>query len=339
MAYTEQEFIAGPNDAGRRIDRIVKAILPEHSLSLLYRMLRSGDIRLNGKRTKPDVKLSASDRIQIRLNTEAAINAHLASGEPNRHQSTRLKPDADASVTIVWSSHDIVVFNKPRGMLSHGPGGLDELASRYLAGSAQGSLAFKPAPLHRLDRNTSGAIAVSASMAGAQAFSEQLLNGLVGKWYLALLGGMLPAEIRMEDRLIRDSDAGITRRSASMTEPLNASMNVFPLSHGQHNSQPCTLVAIQLETGLTHQIRAQCSLRAFALLGDSKYGGMPLAGGYILHCTALSCVPVHTVALPALVSAPLSEPARLTIDALCGKGCAASAYAWICEAAGRIKKF
>lgn len=218
MAFIKRRFIVGPDDDGKRVDKVIRTMLPRMALPAIYRLIRAGDARLNGSKTCSRARVTGGDELIIRLNEaellrgEASDTAGIAShGDPEAYR----RAEAFRAL-VVYENRDIALVNKPRGMLSHGPGGLDELAAAYYADAVRGSLSFAPAPLHRLDRNTSGLVAVSASLEGARRFSRGLKEGLVVKTYLALLLGNAPDFDMWEDMLARDE---ISRTSGLAAEP------------------------------------------------------------------------------------------------------------------------
>jgi len=312
MSYTTKKFILGPNDADRRLDRIIRSFLNDVPLSGIYRMFRDGNVRVSGKKAEGSYRTRKGDLVEIRL---PARDLALAQGRPERDSSLLDTGDEARSFTgmILVENPDLAVINKPRGMLTHGQGGVDEAAAAYYRDRAAESIAFIPAPLHRLDRNTSGALAVSASLAGAVAFSAALRSGLIEKTYLALLGGELRHEETWIDTVSRDSAAGVTSVQESG-------------KHAEAHARPLlcrngyTLASIRLGTGRTHQIRVQAAAHGYALAGDSKYGGRRLEGGYLLHCARLGlpagiCGPDELI-----VTAPLPAEAIHALAALFGKG-------------------
>lgn len=283
MPYTTQRFTIGPDDAGRRLDRLLRALYADKPLSFVYRLFRDGSVRLSGKRAEGSTRTVAGDVIEVRLRSAAALPAS-APGPVDAGAARRFES------MIVLQTPDLVVINKPAGILTHGPDGIDTLARAYFVERMALSLAFAPAPLHRLDRNTSGALAVSASLKGATTFSQALKDGLVRKTYLALLQGDLLAEARWQDSLERDTR---TRTSIAAAEGKVAVAIARPLVR----SNGYTLASIELHTGRTHQIRAQAAAHGLALAGDRKYGGRTfragasLDGGYFLHCVRLVTPP------------------------------------------------
>lgn len=310
MARTERTYVAGPDDAGRRLDRLLRRLLPDLGLSAIYKLLRSGGIRLDGAKASPAALVQSGAKITLRLPS------------PEQGPKSGGRPDNGAGASafalagmVLAETADIVVVNKPRGMLTHGPGGLDELCRSHFRDRMASSLAFRPAPLHRLDRNTSGAVAVSASIKGARAFSSSLRAGELVKEYLAVLDGCLSEPARWEDELARDEDRRATvesergRRAVTLVTPLAS-------SGGR------TLVRLRLVTGLTHQIRAQAAIHGHPLSGDAKYGGSARGGGYLLHCVLLSCPAWPDADSPGTVLAPLPPNAQALIRDMFGPAAA-----------------
>jgi 23S rRNA pseudouridine955/2504/2580 synthase len=179
---------------------------------------------------------------------------------------------------ILWRGSGIIVFNKPSGLASHGKSSLEALVNGWLAGKLPPSLSFRPGPLHRLDKPTSGAIAFSETLEGARMFSRLLREQKVKKTYLAIVEGRISGEQSWRDGLARDSEAkktfvsdGAGAKSAlTIARPLAAS--------GQY-----TLIEARIATGRTHQIRSQAAARGHPLAGDAKYGGSRFPGGVFLH--------------------------------------------------------
>ena len=301
-------FQTGPDDQGRRLDRIVRRLYPEIPLSVLYRMFRTGSIRLSGRKAKGADLIEPGDDIRIRW------PSGLDSLTPGIENIMVPNPAASSKSSELFESlilartSDLIFLNKPKGLVTHGQAGLDELTTEYLSGRLQASLSFKPAPLHRLDRNTSGAIAVSASIIGARAFSEALRAGRIGKEYLALLDGRLDHEVVMRNRLRRDDQTKTSTVTDDGEGPI-AETGLFPLLASTDH----TLVSIKISTGLTHQIRVQCAAQGFPLSGDSKYGGKPLVGGYLLHCCHLELPEDIEAESPGTVKAPLPQAFRTVL--------------------------
>jgi len=330
MSYTTKKFMLGPNDADRRLDRIIRSFLSDVPLSGIYRMFRDGNVRVSGKKAEGSYRTREGDTVEIRL---PARDLQLAQAVPEQEPPLPEKDNEARSFLnmILVETPDLAVINKPRGMLTHGQGGVDEAAASYYRDRVAESIAFVPAPLHRLDRNTSGALAVSASLAGAIAFSAALRTGLVEKSYLALLGGELRQEETWIDTVSRDSMAGVTSIQATGK---HAEAYARPLLY----RNGYTLASIRLGTGRTHQIRAQAAGRGHPLAGDLKYGGRPLQGAYLLHCASLGLPPGICSPEKLIVTAPLPAEAINMLAGLFGNdifACLPSGTAPMPDSSGR----
>ena len=334
----KREFVAGRDDAGRRLDRVLRVILPDAPLSAIYGALRRRRITLNGGRAKPDDRLKEGDRIAVDSLLAGSGGVAEAAEAATARPSVATPSAAPQYVEGLEKLKDLLVFagdhllflNKPRGTPSHGEGGLDLLVREALASRSAASLSFSPGPLHRLDRNTSGLIAFPRSAEGARAFTALLREGGLRKRYLALVEGE-PGEATMagaggrkpgrghgepgeevwEDRLLRDERIR-TSRPDPEGKAARARAKIL-LSGGGYS-----LLLVTLETGLTHQIRAQAAARGRPLAGDAKYGGKPFAGGYILHAWLLDFTEPLFPDLPLRLEAPLPSAARGRLETMFG---------------------
>jgi 23S rRNA pseudouridine955/2504/2580 synthase len=185
---------------------------------------------------------------------------------------------ASPALRIIYESADLLAVNKEAGVEVHGPGSLDALARAYLAPKLPPSLSFRPGPLHRLDRPTSGVLVFSASLRGARRFSALLREGKIRKLYLALAEGNVEEPGFWEDSLFRDREA---RRTLVSAEGKPARTRFSPLGVCAGNGAgPYSLLMLEPETGRCHQIRAQAAARGHPLGGDKKYGGRPLPAAF-----------------------------------------------------------
>ena len=316
----KQDFTAGPDDEGRRLDRVLRILLEGLPLSAVYKALRQKRILVNGARAEPSRPVATGDIISV---DKGLLPDRGTAG--GRMSATRQRADAGAARLVgsmeLFRSEDLLILNKPRGLPSHGQGGLDLLVRSQLPSAREASLAFTPAPLHRLDRNTTGALAFSLSIRGAHAFTAALREGRIRKTYLALVDGRLDREEAWEDVLTRDEDAMKSRvddggdDSDDGGHGERALTSIRPLLVSPKRS----LVLATLETGRTHQVRVQASAHGHPLSGDAKYGGSPLACGYILHAWRLDFPPALLPGLPGRVIAPLPPQARAALEAEFGK--------------------
>jgi 23S rRNA pseudouridine955/2504/2580 synthase len=253
------ELITGENDKGRRLDRILRKALPEYPLPLIHRLLRQKRIFINGKPGKAQDRLECNVKISI----------------PSLSGEIKLKPQSiyTPSLDIIWEGLGLLAVNKPCGLVVHGPCSLDTIVNSYLADKLPPSLSFKPGPLHRLDKPSSGIIVFSTSIEGARIFSSLLHEQKIKKTYLAIIEGILEKEVIWQDSLIRDSQKKKTFVSENGGK--NALTKTTPLAVKDNY----TLIKAEILTGRTHQIRAQAAANGHPLAGDTKYGGKNTVNG------------------------------------------------------------
>jgi 23S rRNA pseudouridine955/2504/2580 synthase len=224
------------------------------------------------------------------------------------------------ALDIIYEGAGLLILNKPSGLAVHGKGSLDEQVRAYLLPKLPPSLSFRPGPLHRLDKPSSGIVVFSANLEGAQTFSRLMRERMLKKFYLALVEGAVEKAETWQGLLVRDSRQKKTfakppERNAgeSSGEAKTAITRIRPLA----GNVAATLILAEIETGRTHQIRAQAAARGHPLLGDKKYGGKNLKGGFLLHAWRME-FPQGTV-FPRQIEAPLPGYFREKIRRLFGE--------------------
>lgn len=238
-------------------------------MSMIHKWIRSGQVRVNKKRAKPFQRLTTGDL--VRIPPFADLRAQTA---PSPALST-----ADLfTLPVVHTSNGVLVINKPAGLaVQPGSGLADSVVHRLRLAYAQS--AFIPAPAHRLDKNTSGLLAIGldhASLAGLSQWFATPDN--THKHYLAwVYGGWEPAKAVLEDYLCKSQTGRQNMQCVDKDWPgaLFARSHIIKLAQTTFEGFPATLLRVALETGRTHQIRAQLSQRGFPIIGDVRYGGPP----------------------------------------------------------------
>lgn len=288
-----KEFRAGANDDGRRLDRVLRILLDQRGLPEIYAGLRKKAILVNGAKAEPSLRLAEGDRIEVDERLCPPPNS------PGPGPSMAAEGVQGLKSLTLYRSSDILVLNKPRGLATHGPRSLEQLVREAEIGAQASSLAFVPGPLHRLDRNTSGALAFSLSITGARDFTSALQAGLVSKTYVALVEGEVEGPETWEDELVRDEKTRVTQAGPGGAF---ARSRARPILVGRGLS----LLEIGIDTGRTHQIRAQAGIHAHPLVGDTKYGGRP-GDFYFLHAYRLGFLEPFLPGLPMSIVAPFPE--------------------------------
>jgi len=202
-------LVAQNDDAGRRLDRILRKALPDFPLSALHRLLRKGKVLVNGKSAEGKDRITAGTVIKVPVQkTERQLNEDQTANRNQRPagKQNKTKPD------ILWEGTGLLILNKPAGLATHAhlvsgqADTLEKQALSYLAGTLPPSLSFRPGPLHRLDKPTSGIIVFALNLDAARRFSVLLKEGSIRKRYLAIVEGDLRQSEVWEDVLFRDQE-------------------------------------------------------------------------------------------------------------------------------------
>ena len=261
------------NDAGMRLDRYLKKLLPNAKASLLYKSIRKKNITVNGKKAKEEDVLTLGDTVEIYFSDETLAKF---SKEP---KSAKGKFPA-----VVFESADFIIMDKPVGVLSHGTGKayernmVDDMLAYLIHAKSynpRGEKTFVPSICNRLDRNTSGLILGAKTAAGLRAANEWIRNREVEKYYMTIVEGVLEGERRVENRLKKEGDKNRVvegdegKEALGIYRPLKTAGNY-------------TLVEAELITGRTHQIRQQLASIGHPVVGDRKYG-RPSRAFEVLH--------------------------------------------------------
>jgi len=299
------ELVTGENDSGRRLDRILRKALADYPLPLIHRLLRQKKVLVNGKPGK------AQDRIDSGVKISIASLENIQIHKP----SVREFPPPE----ILWQGSGLIAVNKPAGLAVHGSNSLDNMVRSFLAEKLPPSLSFKPGPLHRLDKPSSGIVVFSTSIEGARLFTSLMREHKVHKTYLAIVEGTVKSEETWQDNLIRDKELKKTFVSQSDNGGgKNAVTKVTPLAADGNY----TLIKAEIATGRTHQIRAQAAFHGYPLAGDKKYGGKKFGkeSGFFLHAWKLEFLDYTITAPHGGIYSPESISSNLqrTLNALCG---------------------
>lgn len=256
-------------DTGQRLDKYLQKYLNLAPKSFLYKMLRKKNIVLNGKKAEGSEKLKNGDVIRLYLSEETLEKFH----KPRKADQYPQWPGLE----IVYEDCQLLLVNKPAGMLSQKADPKDVSLNEYLIGyllesgqMAPESLAgFTPGVCNRLDRNTSGLVIGAKTLAAAQEIGRLLKERRAGKYYLALVKGRVTRKERIRGWLTKDETKNQARISR---EPLENGAPIETAYEPLAAKKDMTLLKVELITGKTHQIRSHLAGIGHPLAGDRKYG-------------------------------------------------------------------
>jgi 23S rRNA pseudouridine955/2504/2580 synthase len=299
----------GERGAGQRLDNFLGKILNDVPRAHLFRVIRKGEVRINGKRAKPDARLKASDIIRV-------PPVRVGAAAPPRRAPGGLV--ADLAAAIVHEDPRLLVIDKPAGVAVHGGSGVS-------FGVIEALRAARPDEtlelVHRIDRDTSGILLVSRKPAILRTLHALLREGQVEKKYLALVKGKWElGKKRIDVPLRTDIRVGGERTVKAHATGKDAVSHFSPV---QFFGKKASLVEVALETGRTHQIRVHAAHAGYPLAGDDKYGDaefnekMKTLGlsRMFLHAHQVSFVWPDT-GVEFSVSSPLPAELKTVMDAL-----------------------
>ena len=254
-----QVYVVSEEQAGQRLDHFLVAALDGISRTAVQRMISAGQALVNGRASKAGYLLRSGDTVAI-----SAL------------QSERHAPEIQPQPTplaIVYEDQDLLVVNKPAGMVVHPARGhfgdtlLDMLLARYPEMGQFGD-SERPGIVHRLDKDTSGLLIVAKNMRAQAALVEQMKQHAIIKRYLALVEGVVALDAGSIDAPI-GRDPRYRQQMAITTASSREARTHFRIV--QRFSRH-TLLLLQLETGRTHQIRVHLQAIGYPVVGDPVYG-------------------------------------------------------------------
>ena len=251
----------------QRVDKFVRKYLNEAPLSFIYKLFRKKDVKINGHWVKENYILQNGDILRIFVTDEQL-------SEFNKPKSVE---DLKITFKIIYEDENILIVNKPKGLLIHG----DETEKRITLSNMVLSYLYKnneynpngegftPAPCHRLDRNTSGLVIYAKNLESSQILMDLFkTHENIHKSYIALLDGIIDKNGKIEAPLLKDSSTGFVKVSSADRGAKKAITEYELISHNNKYS----LVEANLITGRTHQLRVHFSYINHPILGDQKYG-------------------------------------------------------------------
>ena len=253
-----QYFEVGEEEAGQRLDNYLQRRLGAVPRSRIYRVIRKGEVRVNGHRAGPELRLQLHDRVRI-------PPVRLAPVAPAARPSADLAGRIERS--IVHEDENLLVLDKPAGVAVHGGSGVSFGVIEALRSARPG----EPLELvHRLDRETSGCLLIARRAAALRELHALMRTNGFEKRYLVLVKGKWDLGAKRIDVPLRTDTRVGGERTVRPGASGKASVSDFrPV---QFFGRTATLMEVTLHTGRTHQIRVHAAHAGHPVAGDEKYG-------------------------------------------------------------------
>ncbi|MBL0426109.1 RluA family pseudouridine synthase [Ramlibacter alkalitolerans] len=281
-ASAEVQFLTvGEESAGQRLDNFLIRVLKGVPKTHVYRIIRSGEVRVNKGRASADARVALGDVVRlppVRRSEAAAAKAE--------------KPAPPREFPLLFEDEHLLAIDKPAGVAVHGGSGVSFGVIEQLRQARPASKFLEL--VHRLDRETSGILLVAKKRSALTRLQDQFRERETGKTYLALVAGAWPANRKVIDQplhkylqgdgerrvrvVAKDDPDGM--RSITLVKVAQRFSLPPPLAEGGGGGAPAareaTLLEVTIKTGRTHQIRVHLASAGHPILGDDKYGDFDL---------------------------------------------------------------
>lgn len=269
LASSEQsdsQLVVSPDEEGSRLDRFLLRRLGNSYRTLIMRLVHKGNVRVSGKRAKPDTRLVAGDTVFL----PASLRGDKADVPDSGESVSRLLLDKVAALPVLFEDDCLLAVDKPAGMVVHGGSG-------HGAGLIEALKESRGLPdlrlAHRLDRDTSGVLLLAKNLIALRKLSESFRERDMQKTYFALVAGHpYPYAGRMQSNLAKGAVIGGERMVVDDEEGKEAITDYQVMMEFARDGFDYALLALNPHSGRTHQLRVQLQGDGYAILGDNKYG-------------------------------------------------------------------
>ena len=243
--------------AGQRLDNFLLGHLKGVPRSRIYRMIRKGEVRVNGSRSRPNTRLTANDQVRV---------PPVRTGPPRELEAVPPGLVERLRKAVVFENDDLLVLNKPTGIAVHGgTGNAIGIAEALEATFELDNLQL----LHRLDKETSGCLAIAKNRATMMAYHGLFRNNEIKKTYVAVVENQWPPALDVVNARLERFRLENGERRVRVDESGRRSQTKFTVAK---QTKRATWLVVHPQTGRTHQIRVHAAHEGHPVLGDRKYG-------------------------------------------------------------------
>ncbi len=296
-----KELFVKKNEAGQRLDKLLIKLMPNAPKSFIYKMIRKKNITLNDRKCIGNEIIQLGDNVKLWLSDDTF----------GKFSDSINVSSVNESIDLIYEDKDIIIYNKPAGMLSQKSKPTDisvnDILISYLLEkneiSQEDLLTFKPSICNRLDRNTSGIIICGKTLKGLQDMSLMLKERSIHKDYIAIVEGEVRSGDTLKGYIIKDSSTN----KVMMTEKGDYIETEYkPV----WTDGVTSVLMVRLITGKTHQIRLHLSSIGHPILGDKKYGSGKSYNRQLLHAYRVTFPDgrTYTAELPEDMKWALGKP-------------------------------
>ena len=260
-----RQMAVGDGEAGSRLDRWFRRQFPHVTHGRLEKLLRTGQVRVDGRRAKAGQRLEAGQIVRVPPMEEAPSTRPPPAAGP----APRQKIEA-VRAAILYRDEAVMVLNKPSGLAVQG-GTRTGMHLDAMLDSLRFEADERPRLVHRLDRDTSGALVLARSAAAARALTAAFRGKEAGKLYWAAVVGTPKRRVGRIDHSLAKGPAGRGERMAPDEEGGKRAVTLYRVVEALGNR--VSWLAMAPQTGRTHQLRVHAAVLGTPILGDGKYGG------------------------------------------------------------------